>query len=58
MRPEGQDVAIVDGKPELIIDAAGVAEMIRLSPLGTDVASDRIRANLPASDWAHIEAHL
>lgn len=37
-------VAIVDGQPEIVVNAAAVRELMRQSPLGPEVAKQRLIA--------------
>lgn len=50
----GWDIGFVDGKPEVVVDASTVAEMVRNSPLGVDAALDRLRGALPATLFLHV----
>lgn len=50
----GWDVAVVNGQPEIVVDAPTVAEMVRNSPLGVDAALDRMRGALPATLFLHV----
>lgn len=52
------NVAVVDGRPEIVVNAATVAQLVRESPLGADVALERLRAKLPAEVVVAVENHL
>jgi hypothetical protein len=55
--PDG-NVAIVDGEPEVVINAAAIAQLVRESPLGADAALERLRSMLPADAFVAVENHL
>lgn len=37
MTPEW-NIAVIDGRPEVVVNLAGIAALVRYSPLGADVA--------------------
>jgi hypothetical protein len=49
------EVAIVNGQPEVVIDAAGVASRLHTSPLGPTEALRRLKLALPADQYARIK---
>lgn len=52
------NVAIVDGQPLEVVNAAGVAEMVRTSPLGIDEARRRVQTMFPPALAAAVEREL
>ncbi|WOQ15640.1 hypothetical protein [Raineyella sp. W15-4] len=48
------DVAIVDGQPEQVLNAAMIAELVKTSPLGVPGALAALRGNLPDDVHARI----
>jgi len=50
-------VAVIDGEPEVVINAPAIAVLIKQSPLGSAEAARRLRAAM-GSDFAKVEAYL
>lgn len=48
------DVAVVDGKPQTVINLAGVAELVMASPLGVAGALGRMRGMLSAEHFGRL----
>jgi len=52
------DVAVIDDRPRIVVNAAAVAAMVEASPLGRDAAMASLRAAMPADAHARIEAEV
>ncbi|MCT2042643.1 hypothetical protein M3D15_04745 [Pseudoclavibacter alba] len=52
------NIAVIDGQPEVTVDAKGMAQLIKHSPLGVSEATRRMRAALPEYVFAKVEGHL
>lgn len=48
------DVAVIDGKPQTVINLAMVAELVKTSPLGVSAALGRMRGMLPAEHFGRL----
>lgn len=48
------DVAIIDGEPQTVINLAAVAELVKVSPLGQDIALWRMRKALSAEHYGQL----
>ena len=48
------DVAVIDGKPQTVINLAAVAELVKASPLGQDIALWRMRGVLSAEHYGQL----
>ena len=48
------DVAVIDGKPQTVVNLAAVADLVKTSPLGVDVALHRMRDVLAAEHYRHL----
>lgn len=49
------DVVVVDGEPDIYVNAEAVAAIVRSSPLGPAVALARLRNAMSPEDFAPIE---
>lgn len=54
MIPAQWNIAIIDGQPEVVVDMAGLAEMVKGSPLGVRVALARMRAALGSEHFTQL----
>jgi hypothetical protein len=52
------DVAVIDGAPEVVVNAAAVAALVKASPLGVEQATANLRAAMTPGDFALIEVYL
>lgn len=50
-----QDVTVIDGQPQAVMNAAGVAQAVRTSPLGPDEALRRLSLALTPEHFASIK---
>lgn len=48
------DVAVIDGKPQTVVNLPMVAEMVKASPLGREVALWRMRGCLSAEHFGRL----
>lgn len=48
------DVSVIDGKPQTVINLPMVAELVKASPLGVDVALHRMRGVLSAEHYGQL----
>lgn len=51
-------VAVIDGKPEMVVNAAALARMACNSPLGIHAAMHALKQNLPPDAFAEVENEL
>jgi len=58
MSTENWNVAIIDGQPQEIVNTAGMAELVRMSPLGVNEAMRRLKATLSAEQFAALRAEV
>jgi hypothetical protein len=52
------NVAIVDGQPEQVVNTAGLAALVRMSPLGVNEAMRRLQGTIPAEAFADLQAEM
>jgi len=52
------NVAMVAGRPEIVIDLAALARLVLVSPLGLAAATEAMKARLPADIFAQLETEL
>lgn len=52
------NVAIVDGQPEVVINAAAVAALVKISPLGREQALANLRKLMAPDVYALVEKEL
>lgn len=57
MNPDWQ-VAIIDGEPEVMLNAAAIARLACNSPLGIHAAMANLKRAMSPQDFAKIEAEL
>lgn len=58
MSAENWNVAIIDGQPQEIVNTAGLAELVRMSPLGVNEAMRRMKTTLAAEQFAALQAEI
>lgn len=48
------DVAVIDGEPQTVVNLAAVAELVKVSPLGLDIALWRMRGVLSSEHYGRL----